>query len=301
MAPCRPACVRPSRPRSRTRPSRRSTGDVEAVHRSRVASRRLREILPVLGLADEGPRRPQAVARGKTRRRVTRALGGVRELDVALGMLDEIVGGHPEPDGGGRRRRGRSSRRTAGCAATQMHDELTTAEADKLHRRPRRRSTDHVGTAATVRSARPEPADRRAGRTAGGGDRRRPARCTPSTGFTRSASPRSSCATRSSSSRSSAACRRAGSSTRLRRLQDLLGRQHDLEVVAGYVRAPGRAGPGRCGRRRAGALPCSNARFRELHAAYLAGVHRLVAGRASAAARSIGGWRTARRAAPRRE
>ncbi len=68
-------------------------GDVEAVHRTRVASRRMREALPCLE-----PRLSRPVlrqARRKTRR-LTRALGSVRELDVALGILTELEADHPE-------------------------------------------------------------------------------------------------------------------------------------------------------------------------------------------------------------
>lgn len=64
-------------------------GDAEQVHQARVATRRLREALPLV-LA--GPRQR---AFGRKVRRLTRALGPVRELDVALATLDEI--GH---DGG---------------------------------------------------------------------------------------------------------------------------------------------------------------------------------------------------------
>ena len=58
-------------------------GDVTAVHRSRVASRRLREALAVL--ADI----PDARKARKDVRKITRALGPVRELDVALLTFDE--------------------------------------------------------------------------------------------------------------------------------------------------------------------------------------------------------------------
>ena len=61
-------------------------GHVEALHRTRVASRRLREALPLVGCG-------LAIDVDKTRgrlQRLTRALGGVRELDVALGVIDEI-------------------------------------------------------------------------------------------------------------------------------------------------------------------------------------------------------------------
>jgi CHAD domain-containing protein len=63
------------------------SGDVRDVHQARVASRRLRELLPVFasGL-------PGAKARSARRmlRRVTRALGGVREIDVSLVSLADV-------------------------------------------------------------------------------------------------------------------------------------------------------------------------------------------------------------------
>lgn len=63
-------------------------GSGQGVHRARVASRRLREAVPVLstGLAD--------AKTGKVRRkirRVTRALGATRELDVTVALLDELT------------------------------------------------------------------------------------------------------------------------------------------------------------------------------------------------------------------
>ena len=59
--------------------------DAEAVHQTRVASRRLRELLPLTGL--------KADTAGKlTRRlkRVTRALGAVREVDVLLQLIEDF-------------------------------------------------------------------------------------------------------------------------------------------------------------------------------------------------------------------
>jgi len=68
----------------RTLPSA-SSGDVNAIHQARVATRRVRAALPI-------------VTRGSSRRklkksftRLTRALGGVRELDVAILTLDELA------------------------------------------------------------------------------------------------------------------------------------------------------------------------------------------------------------------
>ncbi len=67
--------------------------DVEALHRTRVASRRLREVLPVIEARGAAARIRRS--RGRVRR-LTRALGGVREMDVALGILDEIEAARPE-------------------------------------------------------------------------------------------------------------------------------------------------------------------------------------------------------------
>ena len=65
-------------------------GDAGAVHRARVATRRLREILPML----EAHRRATRKLR-RDLRAVTRALGPVRELDVALGLVIRLT--HDDP------------------------------------------------------------------------------------------------------------------------------------------------------------------------------------------------------------
>jgi CHAD domain-containing protein len=60
-------------------------GDVRALHRTRVASRRLREILPVLELDPDLARRL-----GRRLRKVTERLGVVRELDVLTLLIEEL-------------------------------------------------------------------------------------------------------------------------------------------------------------------------------------------------------------------
>jgi CHAD domain-containing protein len=65
------------------------SGDPHSVHAARVASRRLRAALPVLRKSLDD----QAISKARTRvRRMTRALGPVRELDVALQSLEELAG-----------------------------------------------------------------------------------------------------------------------------------------------------------------------------------------------------------------
>src|SRR5262245_1708965 len=62
------------------------TGDVEALHRARVASRRLRELLPVLGLDGDTVRKL-----GRRLKKVTRRLGAMRELDVLMLIIQELA------------------------------------------------------------------------------------------------------------------------------------------------------------------------------------------------------------------
>ena len=59
-------------------------GDVPSLHQARVATRRLREALPLVTRGAKAEKLTRAV------RRLTRALGPVRELDVALAILDEL-------------------------------------------------------------------------------------------------------------------------------------------------------------------------------------------------------------------
>jgi CHAD domain-containing protein len=65
--------------------SRVETRDAEAVHQARVASRRLRELVPLLALERETARNL-----GKRLRRVTRRLGRLRELDVLMPILEDF-------------------------------------------------------------------------------------------------------------------------------------------------------------------------------------------------------------------
>jgi CHAD domain-containing protein len=74
---------------------RLETGDVRGVHQARVASRRLRELLPVLELDAEVVRKI-----GRRLRKVTRGLGPIRECDVLLGVAQAWT------DAGPRERRG---------------------------------------------------------------------------------------------------------------------------------------------------------------------------------------------------
>src|SRR5262249_4694007 len=61
------------------------SGEIGAVHRTRVAARRLRELLPILQLD------PSEVRKLNRRlRKVTKRLGNVRELDVVIQLLADL-------------------------------------------------------------------------------------------------------------------------------------------------------------------------------------------------------------------
>ncbi len=68
-------------------------GDANAVHKARVASRRLREAVPVV-LAHVPAKKTKRLARDF--RRITRALGPVREIDVTIGVLEATAAQFPD-------------------------------------------------------------------------------------------------------------------------------------------------------------------------------------------------------------
>ncbi len=71
-------------------------GDDTGVHQARVTSRRLREAVPVLATGLKGSGAGKAT---RKIRKLTRALGAVRELDVTLLLLDELSDGSDVPRG----------------------------------------------------------------------------------------------------------------------------------------------------------------------------------------------------------
>ncbi|HSC27376.1 MAG TPA: CHAD domain-containing protein [Vicinamibacterales bacterium] len=106
-------------------------GDVAAVHQTRVASRRLREAVPILATGTKGSRAGRA---RRKLRRLTRTLGTVRELDVTLALLDELAARNELPrlaleEVRARVVRERDRRREL------MVKRLQRLDADKLYRR----------------------------------------------------------------------------------------------------------------------------------------------------------------------
>ena len=66
-------------------------GDVHSLHQARVASRRIRAALPLVATGKKADKLARSV------RKLTQALGPVRELDVELEILDELDGSADVP------------------------------------------------------------------------------------------------------------------------------------------------------------------------------------------------------------
>jgi adenylate cyclase len=220
-------------------------GDVHAIHQARVATRRLRETVGLVPSRSKGRKLERVV------RRLTRVLGPVRELDVALQMLDELQHAGDVPR-----------------AAVTCLRQLMAAERRALHveavktidrgdfARVRQKVIDLEGTSRTsgvVASAlRDSGAARRVARRA---ERLRAAidnaagiylpdrlhavriavkKLRYAIEVVRQVSP-----TRPSRARTSSKSLRSvkGQLAVLKRAQDLLGRMHDLEILIARTRA----------------------------------------------------------------
>jgi len=87
-------------------------GDVRSVHRARVASRRLRELVPLLQFDRDDSRKFS-----KKLRRATRNLGAIRELDVTLALVEEL----------------QASRRYADRALRQVASDIRRTRDEEWH------------------------------------------------------------------------------------------------------------------------------------------------------------------------
>jgi CHAD domain-containing protein len=106
-------------------------GDESSVHEARVASRRLRGVLPVIGASADANTLDRAQ---RQVRRITRALGPVRELDVSLRLLAEFEKKGPAPARAiARVRDAIMAQRVA--RRREMLDAITPTRLDKLRKR----------------------------------------------------------------------------------------------------------------------------------------------------------------------
>jgi len=221
-------------------------GDVQAIHQARVATRRLREASTVIA--------SRATARKLRRvaRRLTRALGPVRELDVALQMIDELQQSGEAPQG------------AAICLRQVMSAERRALHADAVKEidrgafdRLRRRLLAKIGTRRLTKETAAAPGRRdvqtarrlvrraerlRAAMESAAGiylpDRLHEVRIAVkklryALEVARQVGSRPGRARTTSKSLRSV----NGQLAALKRIQDLLGRMHDLEVLIARTRA----------------------------------------------------------------
>lgn len=247
--------------------------NVEALHRSRVASRRLREILPVLGL-DRGPGRQAPVRKLRRRlRRLTSALGGVRELDVALEILESLRQRHPD-----------LGRVLAGARVAVEADRRECREemGRQLHELQARSLFEHLSRFVDTAS-RPSQVTRLSllrRRLARRADRLDLAVADAGSLFTVDRLHRVRIAAKQlryvleliHEFGRVPTLRLVG---RLRQVQDLLGRLHDLEVVAGYVERQRHGNNAALAAQSDRAADGIEREMRELHAEYLTKVDAL--------------------------
>jgi CHAD domain-containing protein len=276
-------------------------GSLTAVHQARVATRRLREALPLVARGGKGRKLERRV------RNITRALGPVRELDVALLMLDEFEGSGAATQAGLQ-----ALRQAMAEERRRLHDgllrELGDAGIEKLEKRAIAAARERDARATASRSRDPrarEAADKRAARRA---ERLRTAIERAASMYlpdrlhdVRIAVKRLRYAMEIAREVRGARSRTAGSSehpTRgaaaairtLKRAQDLLGRMHDLEVLIARTRAvqgSSRAPSLRVSAELDGFVRRLETECRQLHARHLASRQTLLAICAEAVAKTL--------------
>jgi CHAD domain-containing protein len=207
-------------------------GDATSLHQARVATRRLRAALPLVG---SGPKAQKLV---KSVRRLTQALGPVRELDVALMILDELEQGGDVPQAGIERLRASISdeRRRLHLHVREQLEEFNLEKTRKRALAAARKTDEGKGVHdARAGAAARERATRRArGLTAAidnaAGlylpDRLHDVRiAVKKLRYTLELAPRTG------------AARSAARIRALKNAQDLLGRMHDLEVLIARTRS----------------------------------------------------------------
>ncbi|HYN07594.1 MAG TPA: CHAD domain-containing protein [Vicinamibacterales bacterium] len=245
-------------------------GEGKSVHRARVASRRLREGLAAI---ESGSRGLSRSAR-RDLRRVTHALGGVREMDVALALLEEEGAARGWPN-------------TAVAAVAKqceaLRDRRRKQLADALDRADVTELVDaigEIGDALDTRSGRTRPASQLASRLRKRAREFQRALAAAGTLY----APVPLHATRLAAKKlrytlelaqEAARLPVTGDLRQLEALQEMLGRMHDFQIVQEQLQVAMAARDPAAGR----GLEVLDGEIertcRELHAKFLAGAPRL--------------------------
>jgi CHAD domain-containing protein len=207
------------------------SGDMRSVHQARVATRRLREALPVLRATVDNHALKTVRQQVK---QMTRALGPVRELDVALAHLEELGGRSPISSRAlGRVRQAIARERLA--RRREMLAAITPGRVEKLRQRLRHVSSgpETPQPASALEEAAAQVA-RRAGRLAGAIHRAGGLYLADRLHAVRVAAKklRYALEVERELKRSKSTAR----ITQLKRLQDLLGLMHDFEILIDRTR-----------------------------------------------------------------
>ena len=216
-------------------------GQVEGIHQARVATRRLREALPLLR---RGARDREPVVIREALRALTRALGPSRELDVSRLVLKDLLARRPgfEPPAAATDRRLAIQRAAAAEALVQVGEGLDVAALMARTRELARRLDGERGSSGCARRA--------------GGRLRGRARDLQAAvvGAGRVYAPGPLHAVRIALKKfrycfelaeNIGRGRRGASLRRLKTLQDILGEMHDLQILAAQVRDAGAWVPAR--------------------------------------------------------
>jgi CHAD domain-containing protein len=217
-------------------------GAVTGVHQARVATRRLREAIPLVAAGGKGKKLERTI------RKLTRVLGPVRELDVAIEMLDERAKQPDAPQRGIIRLRELLAREREGYHREAVRS-IERCDLAKL----RRKAVTAVRDTTDDRAARGEnrrAAVRRAGRRARRllvaiesasslylPDRLHEVRIAVKKLRYAIEIARQVSGSRASTSRGRSIRSVAGQLAILKDAQELLGRMHDLEVLIMRSRA----------------------------------------------------------------
>ena len=209
-------------------------GDVDHLHQARVATRRLREALPLVVPGGRGRKLERRM------RRLTRALGPVRELDVALQTLDEMSAAGTLPGGAAGRLRQEIRVERARMHA-QMCKEVSRVDIDRVRRKLVAAARKHQSDGAAPRARDSKDVARTLARAWRRAERLRGA--VESAGAiylpdrlhdVRVAVKKLRYALEVS--RELSASKSVAPLRTLKQVQDLLGRMHDLEVLIARVR-----------------------------------------------------------------
>ena len=243
-------------------------GDNTGVHQARVTSRRLREAVPVLSTGLKGSKAGKAT---RKIRRLTRALGTVRELDVTLLLLDELS---LAPD------ISRNAVEDVRAGVVRERDARVRLMLKRLGRVERRQDRPQAGVPSGPRST-PPTTSRGGGHSAARLLQRSKRLIAAMDEAGHMYSPERLHAVRiaarsfvtGSSSQRTAAIKVAAPQVRtIKRVQDVLGKLHDLQVLQTHIAAAQIAGDSARPEPRAALEVLAahvEAQCRHLHAKYL--------------------------------